>query len=204
MAQPDPAKPRARFVRLSGDDRRAALIEAALACIAQGGIADFTVDRVCARAHVSRGLITHHFGSMNSLLLAVYTQIYTRSLPPQSSITALLDHTFDPAQFNRDTLNIWLTLWSETSNNPDLRAEHRVLYAQYIAVVAAALTQTAPDLINAPDLARTLICLFDGLGLQHCIDPASMPATTARQICLDLIIPHIQPGYSSASASIAI
>ena len=68
-------KPRARYVRLSSDDRRAALIEAALSCIAEGGIQGFTVDRICQKAAVSRGLITHHFGSMNALLTAVYSHI---------------------------------------------------------------------------------------------------------------------------------
>ena len=64
-------KPRARYTRLTSQDRRAALVEAALDCIADGGIQAFTVDRVCDKAGVSRGLITHHFGSMDALLTAV-------------------------------------------------------------------------------------------------------------------------------------
>ena len=193
MAQTAPEKPRARFVRLSGDDRRAALIEAALACIAEGGIAAFTVDRICDKAGVSRGLITHHFGAMNTLLAAVYSHIYAASLPPRTNIGALIDHFFSPAQFNRDALNIWLTLWSEISNNPDLRAEHRAQYASYHAMITAALTDAAPTLPDAPALARALICLVDGLGLQHCIDPASMSPAQARQACLNLLTPHIGP-----------
>lgn len=193
MPDTAPDKPRARFVRLSGDDRRAALIEAALACIAEGEIAAFTVDRICLRAGVSRGLVTHHFGSMNALLAAAYSHIYARSLPPCSDIAPLIDHLFSPAQFNRDTLNIWLTLWSEISNNPDLRRAHHAQYADYLAMVANALTRAAPSLSNATALARALICLVDGLGLQHCIDPDSMPPARARQACLDLLAPHIGP-----------
>lgn len=199
------AKPRARYTRLSSDDRRAALIEAALACIAEDGIQGFTVDRICLKAAVSRGLVTHHFGSMNAFLAAVYSHIYAASLPPQTDILNLIDHFFSPAQFNRQSLNIWLTLWAEISNNPALRDEHRAQYAVYHAMITTSLTAAAPSLPAAPNLpaapslpdaaslARTLICLVDGLGLQHCIDPASMPAATARQACLDLLSPHLGP-----------
>ena len=185
------AKPRARYTRLSSDDRRAALIEAALACIAEDGIQGFTVDRICLKAAVSRGLVTHHFGSMNAFLAAVYSHIYAASLPPQTDILNLIDHFFSPAQFNRQSLNIWLTLWAEISNNPALRDEHRAQYAVYHAMITTSLTAAAPSLPDAASLARTLICLVDGLGLQHCIDPASMPAAMARQACLDLLSPHL-------------
>ena len=187
------AKPRARYTRLSSDDRRAALIEAALACIAEDGIQGFTVDRICLKAAVSRGLVTHHFGSMNAFLAAVYSHIYAASLPPQTDILNLIDHFFSPAQFNRQSLNIWLTLWAEISNNPALRDEHRAQYAVYHAMITTSLTAAAPSLPDAASLARTLICLVDGLGLQHCIDPASMPAAMARQACLDLLSPHLGP-----------
>jgi hypothetical protein len=47
--------------------------------------------------------------------------------------------------------------------------------------------------IEAAALARALICLVDGLGLQHCIDPETMPSAMARQTCLDLIALHLGP-----------
>lgn len=188
-----------RYTRLPAPDRRAALIAAALACIARGGIRAFTVDRICAEARVSRGLITHHFGSMNALLAAVYSHIYSASTPTiadlpegRPHILALIDHFFAPALFNREALNIWLTLWAEIANNPDLTAEHRTLYRAYHAMIATALAEHAPN-CPAGSLARTLICLVDGLGLQHCIDPDAMPAAAARQACLDLLTRHLGP-----------
>ena len=193
-------KPRASYVRLSPDHRRAALIEAALQCIAEGGIAAFTVDQVGTRAGVSRGLVTHHFGSMQALLAAAYGNIYAASIPaiadlPQDRplILSLLDHLFSPSAFNRQSLNIWLTLWAEISNNPDLRDVHRTQYMAYHRMVTTTLSRSAPNLATAGSLARSLICLIDGLGLQHCIDPDTMPPKVARQACLDLITPHTGP-----------
>lgn len=188
-------KPRARYVRLSSEDRRLSLIEAALACIAEGGIHAFTVDRICDKAQVSRGLITHHFGSMDALLAALYDHIYETFLPPvpEEGILALLDRIFAPAAFNRDVLNIWLTLWSEISNTPALREVHRARYRRYLDQVALAIAHSARGPIEARPLAVRLICLIDGLGLQHCIDPETMPASTARQACIDMLTPLTGP-----------
>lgn len=193
MALPD--KPRAHYVRLSSDDRRLALIEAALGCIAEGGIHAFTVDRICDRAQVSRGLITHHFGSMDALLTALYDHVYQAFLPPMpdGGILPLLDHVLSPQAFNRDVLNIWLTLWSEISNTPTLRDVHRARYRAYVDEVAQAITLSTRRPVDARPLAVRLICLIDGLGLQHCIDPETMPAALARQACIDMLTPHTGP-----------
>lgn len=191
-------KPRASYTRLAPDDRRAALIEAALLCIAEGGIAAFTVDRICVRAGVSRGLVIHHFGSMDTLLTAAYAHMYQTSLPvpadlPQgpTRILALLDCFFAPAAFNRNSLNIWLTFWAEISNHPGLRVAHRQQYPVLNRMMAEALRQADPSLVAAEDLARTLICLIDGLSMQHCIDPESMPVEVARQACMGLLVKTI-------------
>lgn len=199
MAEPLRRAP--RFSRMTASERRAALVAAGLACMARGGIQEFTVDRICAEAGVSRGLITHHFGSMNGLLAAVYAAMYesstpadARDLPPGQWLSALLSSLFDPAVFHRDTLTIWLTLWGQMPVNDALRAEHRRRYADYLAAVSDAIAATATAngrKVDATPLARALICLIDGLGIQHCIDPASMPPEAALRTCRDMLLPHL-------------
>jgi TetR/AcrR family transcriptional regulator, transcriptional repressor of bet genes len=179
--------------RLTSGDRRAQLEDAALACMAQGGIGHFTIDKVCARAGVSRGLITHHFGSKDGLLAAVYARMYGAMLVAieervagQPRIVTLIEAMMSPAQFAPDTLNIWLTLWGEIATNPVLRDEHRRQYATYRADVATALQEVAHArglTVDADALALSLICLIDGLGLQRCIDPAALDTKQARDAC---------------------
>ena len=180
----------ARFTRLNAEDRRLMLIEAAASCMAEGGLAAFTVDRICARANVSRGLITHHFGSIAGLMAATYAHLYDEDIPgagPQG-LEALFDSLFDPAKFNRPRLNAWLALWSAIANSPELTAEHRSRYGAYRAQVAAALAaRGAPE-----SLAPGLIALIDGLSLQHCIDPESMPPEAARAACEAFLAPHLR------------
>jgi TetR/AcrR family transcriptional regulator, transcriptional repressor of bet genes len=189
--------------RLTSEDRRAQLEDAALACMAQGGITHFTIDKVCARAGVSRGLITHHFGSKDGLLAAVYARMYAgmlvaieESISGQPRIVTLVEAMVSPAQFAPDTLNIWLTLWGEIATNPTLRTEHRRQYATYRSDVVAAVQELASQrnrMVDADALALSLICLIDGLGLQRCIDPAVLDAGQARKACYDLLEPALGP-----------
>ncbi len=196
-----PSEP--KFTRLNSEDRRAALIQAGLACMARGGIQEFTVDKICAEAGVSRGLIRHHFGSMNALLAAVYSSIYNDPArlsgarrEGQSRISHLLESIFAPEVFNREVLTIWLTLWGQASLNPELSAGHRVEYSAYHNDVAKALEETARANGRTADvaaLARGLICMIDGLGIQHCIDPDSMPAESAMAVCRAMLEPAVGP-----------
>lgn len=175
-----------RFTRLTALDRRRMLIDAACLCMAEDGIAGFTVDRICARAQVSRGLIAHHFGGVAGLMAATYAQLYDQDLPPSDGLEALLDTTFDPARFNRPRLNIWLALWQAIANTPELTAEHRARYAAYVGQVSEALQSAGRPRALAPGL----IALIDGLSLQHCIDPPSMPPKAARQACEAFLALH--------------
>jgi TetR/AcrR family transcriptional regulator, transcriptional repressor of bet genes len=196
-------RPSPRFTRLTSDDRRAQLIDTGLACMAGGGIEAFTVDRICATAGVSRGLIIHHFGSMNGLLAAVYAKVYRDTTPdlsqvdpPEARLSALIDGVLAPGVFNRDMINIWITLWGQISNNPTLRDEHRRLYAAYLDQVEAAIAAQAlaqGRKIAARPLAKSLICLLDGLSLQHCLDPEAMPAAEATTACRAFLAPYLGP-----------
>ena len=73
-----------RFSRKSAEDRKQDLVEAGLACLAQGGITSFTVDNICREAKVSKGLVVHHFGSKEGLAAAVYAAAFDRMLSPIS------------------------------------------------------------------------------------------------------------------------
>jgi len=153
-----------KYSRLTGDERRAALEEAALICMARGGILEFTIDKVCREAGVSRGLITHHFQTKDGLLAAVYANMYRKSMtvmnaprPGMSRIAAMIEASFSAEMFNRDVLNIWLTLWGEFANNPVLQNEHRRQYARYLTDVTGALAEVAQNRdLNCSALAQQL------------------------------------------------
>lgn len=196
-----PAGP--RFRRYSSEVRAAMLVDAGLAVLSEGGIRAFTIDNICRAAGASRGLITHHFGSKDGLLAAVYAAAYRPLLdaispeigdPP--ALPELIAHLFSPANYSRDSLNVWLAIWGEISTNGPLRAEHRALYDRYRAVVAQAIAdhaQAQGRAVDAEEMAVTLIALVDGLWIELCIDPERMTTEAARAACLRMLEPFLGP-----------
>lgn len=190
-----------RKVRLSPSDRKALLEDAARACMARGGIREFTVDRIVAEAGVSRGLITHHFGSMDGLLVAVYARMYREWIeaimeprPGFTRLEAIIEALVSPRLFSRDTSNVWLTLWGEIANNPVLREAHRTLYSEYRSTIAEALAEAAAANgreIDAERVASTLICLIDGFGVQRCVEPSLLTEDDARSSCWAFLRPLV-------------
>ncbi len=201
------AKSTPKYARYSSADRRAMLIEAGLSCLARDGILGFTIDRICLEAKVSRGLITHHFKSIDGLLAAVYETIYGKMLQvletpepapdrPEQRIIAIIDAMFSREFFNRESLNIWLALWGEMANNPALLKVHRKQYARYRADVEAALGDVAKARglqIDTALVATMLISLVDGLGLEWCIEPKLLSAKVAREACYKMLEPILGP-----------
>lgn len=192
-----------RYRRYPSEVRAAMLVEAGLSCLAEGGIRAFTVDNICQISGASRGLITHHFGSKDRLLAAVYAAAYQPLLaviepvdgnPP--ALPELLDHLFSPANYTRSSLNVWLALWSEVATNPTLGAEHRALYARYRRTVSDAIAARAPAgrrKMDADALAGALIALVDGFWLELSISPETMSPAHARDACARLLEPFVGP-----------
>ena len=199
----DGALPGPRFRRLGREVRAAMLVEAGMKVLADGGIRAFTVDNICKVSGASRGLVTHHFGSKDGLLAAVYAAAYRpllEAIAPEGTeppdLGELVDHLFSPANYTHETLNVWLAIWSEIATGGALRDEHRTLYARYRAVVAGAVAAQAARhgrTVNAEAMAITLIALVDGLWLELCLDPAGMTPEGAKAACLALLEPVLGP-----------
>lgn len=199
-----PAQP--KFARQSAEARREMLVEAGIACLAKDGILGFTIDRICTEAKVSRGLITHHFKSIDGLLAAVYDTMYGKVLAviegpaagakPEVRLVEIIDAMFSREFFNRESLNIWLALWGEIANNPALLKVHRKQYARYRADIERALQDVATARgrkIDAAFVAMMFVSLVDGLGLEWCIEPKLLSAKAAREACFKLLEPILGP-----------
>ena len=194
-----------RFRRISREDRRELLIEAGLACLAKGGILGFTFERICKQANVSRGLITHHFGSKDNLLAAIYETMIGRLLAlvegNSGGMDSIIDAVFTDNGEQRKTLRIWLALWGEIANTPALLKAHRKQYARYRAAVESALADLARQRGTHPDIrmaAIMFISLVDGLWLEWSIDPRQISIAEARVACWRLLEPMFGPSGSRA------
>jgi len=202
-----------RFSREQADVRRSMLIEAATRCLSVGGIGAFTIDRICKEAGVSRGLINHHFESLDGLLVEVYkSSLYasvnnqiaeakrrraeTSDWSPQAALAALVHSNFAPEYFSRENLLIWLSLWGEIAVNPRLKAAHRELYDAYRAELAediAAVAIPRGRQVDAPALARNFIALVDGLWLEWCLDESVVTPQAAEAAGFEMLEAQVGP-----------
>lgn len=201
MSKMDTQNP--KFRRYSSEQRRQMLIEAGLACLSRGGMLEFTIDKICAEADVSRGLITHHFKSKEGLLTAVYATMYERMVTlvvPSDvrlpDIVSMTNAMFDPRLFGRESVNVWLALWGEIANNAELMREHRRQYGAFRRAISAAIRRVAKARdrdVNPEQLATMFISLVDGLWLEQCVDPGQMSAKAARDSCFRMLEAFLGP-----------
>ncbi len=202
LRSPAPAGP--QFSRESPATRRRLLVEAAVRCLARGGIAAFTVDNIRKEAGVSRGLLNHYFSSKDELLIEIYrTSLYDgmmnligdaaspkRASDPEARLCAIVEANFAPDYFSRANVLVWLALWGEIAVNTRLRATHRKLYDSYRRALTRAIAAVAARRerkVDAPRLSLSFISLVDGLWLEWCLNPEAISSTEARRASYDLL-----------------
>jgi AcrR family transcriptional regulator len=173
------------FTREEAAVRRAALIAAALASLAEKG-AGASVRDVAARAGVSPGLLRHHFGSFANLLAETYRHtaetVYGRldaavaeaGPEPSARMHAFLEASFQPFIVDRELMAAWLGFWGLVRRDPAAAAVHAEGYEAYRGRIEALLSGLAAARgaeIDARLGAIGLSAMLDGLWLELCLDP---------------------------------
>ncbi|WP_424928713.1 choline-binding transcriptional repressor BetI [Amaricoccus tamworthensis] len=111
------------------ENRKRALIGAALLEISERGSLEVTVAQIARRAGVSPALAHHYFGGKDDLILATMRHLLTRfrvdvvarlkaAGTPRERISAILRASFGPEQFDDSTVNTWLTFYTWALSSP--------------------------------------------------------------------------------------
>jgi AcrR family transcriptional regulator len=177
------------------------LVEATTRSIAKYGYSGITIERICEEGGVSRGLINHHFGSKDELLLQSYKtlcdQWTTYALDgmkdmadPADALRSCINKNFDDAMFNPQQLRIWLGFWSVIPNYPKLSKLDRALYKMDLKIyrgIFVRLAEARGLRIDADKQATALMALITGLWLHAALDPTTFRAAQAKAICLNSV-----------------
>jgi AcrR family transcriptional regulator len=176
---------------------RAALLEAAIACLQDRGSADVTARDIAGRAGVSLGAIGYHYGSKDDLLHEALAEAVRRWLEPLIGLVSAA-----PAGLTRDQLGLSIDRLLETfsANRPLvvayfealLRAEHvdglRNTVAADFELLRVTITTGIEQLQVGqpssrrvdPQVSATLVmAFFDGLIVQWLVDPNRLPTGEA-------------------------
>lgn len=177
------------FTRESADARRADLIEATAACLADVGLAGTNVRAICARAGVSPGLLRHYFGGINDLAAATYAATSDRmdsifadavagaGADPRRRLLAYLTASFRSPVTDPELLGAWTAFWALARSNARMANIHATSYAGYRARLSDLLT--ACGAVDAERLAIMLTAMVDGLWLELSLDAGSFGAEAA-------------------------
>jgi AcrR family transcriptional regulator len=164
---------------MTPDERRAAIVDAALSVAVRKGLASTTVRDVAAEMGTSSGLIHHYFASMDDVLAAAFERVATQDLVTSASAMADADdplealrvffRTYTPA--DKDwAFQLWLDAWAEAARRPAVRAtssrlnmawQHLLETTIHDGVAAGSFRCADPT-----GAAWRTLSLLDGLALQ--------------------------------------
>lgn len=183
---------RQAFTRESADARRADLIEATAACLAEHGLAGTNVRAICAKAGVSPGLLRHYFGGIDDLVAETYQAtsdrmdaIFAAAVEnaggdPRARLTTYLTASFRPPVTDPELLGAWTAFWALARSDARMAAIHAESYAGYRARLGELLT--ACGAADSERLAIMLTAMVDGLWLELSLDAGSFGAEAAVQM----------------------
>lgn len=183
---------RQAFTRESADARRADLVEATAAVLAQAGLAGTNVRAICAKAGVSPGLLRHYFAGIDDLVAATYQATSDRmdaifaaavadaGADPHARLTAYLTASFRPPVTDPELLGAWTAFWALARSDARMAAIHAESYAGYRERLGELLA--ACGAADADRLAIMLTAMVDGLWLELSLDAGSFGAEAAAQM----------------------
>ncbi|POF33972.1 TetR family transcriptional regulator C-terminal domain-containing protein [Roseibium marinum] len=193
---------RKAFRRLTLDERKRTLLEAALTCVAQEGLKGATVRRIAEEAGVTAGLVRHYFGSKNGLITSAYAYLIgqltaeadTRARQFTGGANDQLRHfliaNMTMPNLSEEKVSLWATFIGRVRYDTDFADIHREGYRDYLTLLESLIE----PVLAAHDLPRSSAeCRRHAIALNGLIDGLWMEGSLnsglySRAILPDLII----------------
>lgn len=182
--------------------QRAAIIEAALDCIAEHGISGTTVSRIVARAGIARGMVNLYFGSKDALLLeslkASHAAYYDRigaalavDAAPGEQIRAYIETDLGPEVLNERAMAIWFAFRGEAKSHPEyapfVDSRDLQLETRLSGIILAMLPLGRGARSAAGELARGLMLLLEGAWTDYHLNAATFDRDITRRVCTHFV-----------------
>ena len=177
---------------------RAKLIDAALFCMANFGQNGTTVRMIAVQAGVTPGLVKHHFGNKEGLLVETYRHLNESAVTRigqaldthPNDLGRALDsaiHALFPSDLSDlRKMRVLVAFWGLVLTNPkfsavqaDTNAQTRQLFCKLVE-----MHRIGPS--KAADISDGIIAITDGLWLECCMNPTRMTPEKAIQIAVKL------------------
>ncbi len=177
-----------------GVETRIRIMDAAVECLAEGGIDAVRVAKVAQKAGVSSALVHYHFSTREELLAEALESSFriagdVRATTKYGAGTALerlrqkIEESLPfPGRRQREW-ELWVELWLRAVREPALRSTAAAVYRQLHESLLALLIEGAQDglwtLKDPEALADRVLALIDGYGLRALLEDPQMPVQRA-------------------------
>ncbi|MDO6458932.1 transcriptional regulator BetI [Celeribacter halophilus] len=167
-------------VRKPEAERRSEIIDATIREIGATGNLNVTVGQIAKSAGVSSGLAFHYFKDKDTLFLAAMRTILTNyrrdvsiltkgTTTPEARLEAIANASFGLTSFRREAISAWVNFYALALRSP---AARRLLYIYQRRLHSNLVYTLRPTCgARAPDVARRIGGLIDGLYLRYALDP---------------------------------
>ena len=173
---------------------KARLIDAVLSCMAEFGHSGTTVRKIAEIADVTPGLVKHHFGNKEALLVETYRHLNQLALDRiEAAIEANLENVETAldgaieALFPGDLsdvrqMRVLVAFWGLVLSDQAFADVQAGTNTEMRKLFAGLLRPHSQSTADSYDIADGLIALTDGLWLECCMNPNRMTASKAISI----------------------
>ncbi|MDZ4370411.1 MAG: TetR family transcriptional regulator C-terminal domain-containing protein [Phenylobacterium sp.] len=198
------------------NERRKLFAAAALAVIAREGLEGLTMREVAKEAGFTTGALTHYFQSKDEVLIAaseagadVVRPEMDEAATGASAREALRDllYTILPTSTAmKAQWRFWVAFWERGAHSPQVQRVMRERYFEYTNRVAAVIRRSqeqgeTPREVDAERVAREIIALIDGIGVQVLIGAGKFTSSVQRQYVDSLLEVRLGPMPESGARS---
>jgi AcrR family transcriptional regulator len=177
-----------------GIETRTRILDAAVGCLAEGGIDAVRVAKVAQLAGVSSALVHYHFSTREELLAQALESSFriagdVRSLNKYGSGTPLerlrskLEESLPYPGRRQREWELWVELWLRAVREPALRttatAVYRQLHGSWVRLLDEGAEAGLWVIDDARPAADRILALIDGYGLRALIEDPEIPVERA-------------------------
>ena len=172
--------------------RKDQLMDAAILCIHEEGVARASVQRISRRAGLSPGIVAHYFEDKDGLLVATLRRMnkglsdavvarMSRAETPEARLWAILDAHFADEQFTAPMVDAWFALWGKMREVPELQRIQRIYERRLASNLRHALRPLVPPQ-RVEAAADALGAMIDGLWAKAAQPTNTLDAARARRV----------------------
>ncbi|MGG7568480.1 transcriptional regulator BetI [Rhodovulum sp. DZ06] len=168
------------MARKTEAERKHELVQAAIQEVGASGTLNVSVGQIAKAAGVSPGLAFHYFHDKDGLLLAairhilsIYASEVNRAVKaavgPRARVEAIIRASFGEGSFERHAIGAWINFYALALRSDPAKRLLQVYQRRLQSNLVHALRPLCGA--RAPDVARRIGGLIDGLYLRYALDP---------------------------------